>query len=82
MEDGVKSSSVLLLLLTQGTLGRPFCQQEIRWAKKYELTCAAHLIFALPSARFYSTGGALLSAESSAYLNNKQWTTTFTSSRM
>ena len=37
MEDGVRRSVVLLLLLTEGTLSRPFCQKEIRWARQYEV---------------------------------------------
>ena len=35
MEAGVHSSAVFILLLTAGTLARPFCQQEIRWARQY-----------------------------------------------
>lgn len=36
MEDCVRRSGVVLLLLTKGTSSRPFFQKEIRWAKKYE----------------------------------------------
>ena len=33
MRQGVQDSVAVVVLLTTGYMGRPFCQQELRWAK-------------------------------------------------
>jgi hypothetical protein len=35
MEDGVANSRNVLIFLSDGVMGRPFCNAEQRWGKKY-----------------------------------------------
>ena len=35
MEHGVRNSRNFLVFLSKGTMGRPYCHQEMRWAKSY-----------------------------------------------
>ena len=37
MHEGVRKSKAIIVLLTSGMMARPFCQKELRWAKKYSL---------------------------------------------
>jgi hypothetical protein len=37
MKEGVVKSKALIVLLTSGMMGRPFCQKEIRWALEFNL---------------------------------------------
>jgi len=37
MRQGIRNSRCILLFLSDGTMARPFCQKEQRWAKKYGL---------------------------------------------
>ena len=37
MKEGVQKSKALIVLLTSGMMGRPFCQKEMKWALEFDL---------------------------------------------
>ena len=38
MKQGIEESVAVLIVLTTGVMGRPFCQKEMRWAQENRLT--------------------------------------------
>ena len=38
MKQGIEESVAVLVVLTTGVVGRPFCQKEMRWAQENRLT--------------------------------------------